>query len=124
MTDLLSEYITPATVEEEWRVVISLASASSPVQACRAMNWRRELFTNEDTTTAFNRLVNAQRPVQVQLPPAQDGLVAYTDEELRQVRQRMARAVILSSYLPDYQANLRNQLFGFTQIRPPADGDL
>src|ERR1700674_5519213 len=105
MTDLFSGYIAQPTVEEEWRVVLSLAQAPSPMQACRAANWRRELFTDEAVLTAFDRLLGAQRPVPLPLPPALDGLVAYIDEELRQVRQRMARAALLTRYLPAYQGN-------------------
>jgi replicative DNA helicase len=124
VTDLLSAYIAPPTPEEQWRVILSLAAAPSPAQACRASNWRAELFTDEAAIAAFNRLPGAQRPVQIPLPPALDGIVAYTDEELQKVRQRMARSVLLTRYLPDYQGNLRDNLFRFTQVQPAADGDL
>lgn len=125
MTDLLAEYIAPPTPEEQWRTILSLASAPSPAQACRAANWRAELFTDEAAIAAFNRLPGAQRSVQVALPPALDGITAYTDEEMQKARQKMARSVLLTRYLPDYQGNLRDHLFRLTQARPSsAEEDL
>ncbi len=124
MTDLLSDYIAAPTLEEEWRVVSTLAASPSPVQTCRAGNWRRELFSEEAVVAAFQRISSAQRPIPIQLPPALDGIALYTDEELRSVRARMARAVLLGRYLPDYQGNLRDRLYTLTQIRPTAERDV
>jgi replicative DNA helicase len=124
MTDLFSGYIAAPTVDEQWRVVLSLAQMPSPLQACRASNWRQELFIDEEAAVVFTQIMNEQRPVPVALPPALDGLVPYTEEELRQARQRMARAVLLSCYLPRYQSNLRDRLFSLTQVRLPGESDV
>jgi KaiC/GvpD/RAD55 family RecA-like ATPase len=125
MIDPLSEYIAAPSLMEEWRIVLSLAAAPSPAQACRAMNWRRELFSDEEARVAFDQVAQAQRTCAVTLPAALDGLTPYpNDEALRQMRQRMVRAVVLMHYLPDYQANLRDRLYQMTQVRPLVGDDL
>src|SRR5689334_15133350 len=124
MPDLISQYITSFSVEEEWRVLLTLAQALSPAQTCRTFNWRGELFSTPQTLEAFTRLASAQRPVALRLPAALDGLVPYSEEELRSARQRMACAVLFTRLLPDYQSNLRERLLTLMEARVPGDGNV
>ena len=123
MADRISQYLTTPPLEDEWRVLLSLAQAPSPAQACRDLNWRRELFSTPETQEACSRLFVAQRPVPLSLPQIFDGLVPFADSELRAARKRMASVFLVTRLLPDYQSNLRDRLLRMLEARVPGDGE-
>src|SRR6266700_5655425 len=102
--------VTAYNTEQEWRVLLALAQAFNPAYACEVLNWRQELFTDNQTRAAFETLRHTKRQATLAPPPGFGSLSPYSDSELREVRGRMAAHALIESILPAYQGNLGDAL--------------
>jgi replicative DNA helicase len=124
MTNLISQYIASFPLEDEWRVLVTLAAASSPAAACRSFNWRVELFSNSQTQEAFSLVAREDRSFPLSLPESLRDPVPYSQEELRAARVRMGCVVLFTRLLPTFQSNLRERLLSIMDANVPTDGSI
>lgn len=94
---------------DEWRAMLTLAAEVIPGQAVAKGKWHAGLFSDEETSAAFEQVAASTTPLSLTAPPALGEVAPLSNEGLAEVRLRLVQLAQLRS-LAALQYNLAREL--------------